>query len=334
MISSVEIGVKQPFIWQVMSEKEREKTEFVFPKQFEMFKFLLYALEKSEFCVTRLHQVDEHEYKVALYHPEKKETVEVRLLLIGDSDINFYGIFAKLANTSSYKLLLGSCGSSQRGDIGKCFVIEEAVKGDRGVLNSKSEFTWESKKYVAKKHGVWPSEISALRERAIFGKKICSTNFLNENVIHESFAEDFLFDMETYDFYDVCTTKNLGRYVCVRFVTDYVCPLKLSADDDKAHHAKSEGLILEKYPELNELALPLAKLKKYYRLRIDIDFGFIFGLDLPLHAEPLNIDTGSVQKIFNYFLFEFNQKLKEVHESLTFQTNALEKNHAKLRTLK
>ncbi len=105
------------------------------------------------------------------------------------------------------------------------FVVEEATKGDRGALNYRQEFVWEQKNLDTRTHSLWVPELYSLKQEKIQLRKICSTNFLNETVIDDRFAKDYLFDMETFDFYDICVKKGVKMFSCVRFVTDHVAPL-------------------------------------------------------------------------------------------------------------
>jgi len=55
-----------------------------------------------------------------------------------------------------------------------------------------------------------------------------------------------LYDMETYDFYDVCVKKNMASFSCVRFVTDWVL-----------EKAAAEVIGINEYLDKIEQRLPL-----------------------------------------------------------------------------
>lgn len=232
---------------------------FIFPKLFEFFKFLSYFLEHH--IVLDLRQIDDYEYHLVIFREPLHECYRFRILLINDSDINFYGIFSKLAQNApdTNYLLIGSCGSGVLADLGRLFIVSEAVKGDRGKLDASQRFQWEKNKRAARNHHLWESELHALGVAQVTQKTTCSTNFLNATIIDKEFA-DSLFDMETYDF---CYKREVRMYSCVRFVTDYVSPLdnELSA---KEYGEKVQSRVPFELPELE-----LANLKKIYSAEAD-----------------------------------------------------------------
>ncbi len=220
----------------------------VFPKLFEFFKFICFLRSKpKDYTILNIVQVDEHEYELgvlATWRPwgdlpcvasvfgdeeeeHSKRTLKLRVLLVNDSDINFYSIFGKLVDSTSqtYYMLVGSCGSGVESDLGKLFFVNSAVKGDRGTLDHNQIFHWNREKLEERDHRLWDTEQHQLSNHSVTSSKICSTNFLNSNVIDEHFANGFLFDMETFDFYDICSKNGIKNFSCVRFVTDYVLSL-------------------------------------------------------------------------------------------------------------
>lgn len=87
-----------------------------------------------------------YEYTLIIYREleGQGEFYRFRVLLINDSDINFYGIFSKLAqNTPINYLLIGSCGSSTHDDL---VIVNEAGKGDHGKLEGQQRFVWDQAK--------------------------------------------------------------------------------------------------------------------------------------------------------------------------------------------
>jgi hypothetical protein len=109
-----------------------------FPKPFEFFKFFQYLMvdtSKKVYDVTSNAQNPNKEFIITIFCGVRREYLSLKVLLIDDSDINFYSIFSELVNDGEYYILVGSCGSSKIEDIGKKFYIKSAIKGDRGKLN-------------------------------------------------------------------------------------------------------------------------------------------------------------------------------------------------------
>lgn len=77
----------------------------VFPKSFEFFKFLNFFMIDQRYIVNALERHDMHEYymHISVVDDKRLETYKFKILLIDDSDINFYGIFAKLAGSKDKK---------------------------------------------------------------------------------------------------------------------------------------------------------------------------------------------------------------------------------------
>src|SRR3989338_6268468 len=131
------------------------KTVFVFPKSFEFFKFLTYLLDNHH--ILDIQQKDEYEYHIIWFNGADESIVyRFEVLLINDSDINFYGLFSKLLENVGYiYILIGSCGSHKTNDIGNCYYVNRAFKGDRGRLTADSNFIYEERKRAKQKHRLW-----------------------------------------------------------------------------------------------------------------------------------------------------------------------------------
>lgn len=214
----------------------------VFPKPFEFVKFLTQLVEEDAFLVLDIiHPYGELEYCLFVQHVESSKCYCFRVLLIGDSDINFYGILSKLmARSSNRYLLMGSCGSSDFADLeeytvainketggkrlcdadaqvspeeekkvfGHMFVVEKAFKGDRGYLDLSSTFRLKEDKVSSRMQQMFPADrhaLEALVQPPVQKRQACSTNFMNENTIAPQFSKSTLFDMETFDFFDLCS---------------------------------------------------------------------------------------------------------------------------------
>lgn len=230
-----------------------------------------------------------------------------RILLIDESDIGFYNIFSKLVVSDNRYFLIGSCGSGNEIDcFSKIFYVNEAFKGDRGVLNEKGEFSFDKRKLVSHRARIWDDCFPGqLKKLAIEDRLCCSTNFLNVNIIEDDFAE-CLFDMETYDFYDICKGKGIKNYACFRFVTDYVVPKGLTKEtvdqliDDTRRKFLSEEMY-EQFLESTE-GLTNSQKKKIFRLRLQIDFDFLVDLSEGHTAMPkCNVNEERVNFYFNHF---------------------------------
>jgi hypothetical protein len=215
--------------------------------------------------------------------------------------------------------LIGSSGSSVEADLGKLFYITEAVKGDRGTLSTDLTFSWEIEKQTVRKHLLWDTECMVLKQKNVTSKKICSTNFLNSNVIDKHFETGYLFDMETFDFYDVCEKQGVKKYSCVRFVTDYVVPLGARKDE----HLKDRIWDI-KNPSFESLLpkdhyLDLDHLKKFVRLMLDVDFSFLFSLSMAGNEIGADIEENieRVNTYFNYFLEQFELKMQKADPTIS-----------------
>lgn len=46
--------------------------------------------------------------------------------------------------------LVGSCGSNKRGDLGKVFFVNKAIKGDHGSTNLEGVFHWKKDKLISR----------------------------------------------------------------------------------------------------------------------------------------------------------------------------------------
>ncbi|GAM28762.1 hypothetical protein SAMD00019534_119380 [Acytostelium subglobosum LB1] len=297
----------------------------IFPKLFEFYKFLSYLLH-SDYCVVNdIKQVDAYEYRIFLYRldrsKQRQSSLQLPIYLINDSDINFYGIFSKLATNPDHTyILIGSCGSGNLEDFGNLHVVERAVKGDRGRLDARQLFTYEtdSKKITSRQHCLWPADMNSFHQSGMELRQACSTNFMNTNIITESF-KNYLFDMETFDFYDICTNQSISMYSCVRFVTDYVIDLGKSEPTTDVYYGmvSSKKAIEDQFPDqlLEKLKdLPLSSAKKLIRLRLKFNFDFVFNLHLENNLLKTDhpFKPANVEKYYDYFNREYRNKIQTV----------------------
>jgi hypothetical protein len=326
-------------------------TVFIFPKLFEVFKFLSSLFENPSVVVLDIRQKDECEFVVTVWrhHFEQDCYFAFRILLINDSDINFYGIFSKMLvdkTESGYEggynpsyLLIGSCGSSDPSDLGKVFLVDEAIKGDRGKLDETQRFEWDPEKETKRTHKFWDTEIHALQKVHVEKKKTCSTNFINDTIIDKRF-EGFLFDMETYDFYDICEKNQIKTFSCLRFVTDYVLPLNTKVnlkDYFQLPYFKQTDirqlLVSESKQERVE-SKQMKKMKKMTRLQMKIDFDFIFALNLDeckCSERIMFLNATNVEKFYMFFLDKYRAKIQMVGGSCPDGALLLSKNQEKYR---
>lgn len=210
-------------------------------------------------------------------------------------------------------------------DLGKFFSITNAIKGDRGFLDCKQQFKIDSKKISESKrpHRLGKIETDQLEDFSITGKTICSTNFLNMTIIHEDFA-DCLFDMETYDFFDICRL-NQSAFGCIRFVTDYVLPL--NGEEDISAQRKFLLKHLKEIQKTEPFCEPWKKLdkkarkiedikvlKKFVRLRLSHEFKFLFHLNINGNEIPgeYYYQKDNVEKLHRHLSKAFVAKLEEV----------------------
>eukprot|EP01080_Neovahlkampfia_damariscottae_P012371 gene12371-6039_t len=253
------------------------KTVLVFPKRFEFFKFLSFLKNSYEVFVTHFEvSVPDH----ALFD----------CLIVHESDILFntqfrdYSKESNIFKISNY-VLIGSCGSSVTSDFGKIFVVDKYCKGDRGEIERAQ----------------CPQKYSS---NTVKPKSICSLNFLNANIIDPTY-KNYLFDMETYDFFQVCEQYKLGNAYRFRFVTDLLSSslevslmdyLKMCIDNMEKHLSSMKDIFKEFKLEINEYNLTnceklYEKLRKLIRYLSVFDYHCIIELvDSELHLKKKDLD--------------------------------------------
>ena len=205
---------------------------------------------------------------------------------------------------------------------------------------------WDKEKETTRQHRLWESEVHALQKFGVEKKKTCSTNFLNTTVIHQKFEKDYLFDMETYDFYDICKKNGIKKYSCIRFVTDYVLPLDTeeSADQYFKHGYFELKKVQSQLSTMNgdlpnemkgENKPNMESMKKFVRLKMRIPFDFIFALNLEecrstekMMEKLILINERSVEKYYLFFLENYRKKLQQVGGKRT-TGNILQQNREK-----
>jgi len=144
-------------------------------------------------------------------------------------------------------------------------------------------------------------------------------------IIHQDFA-DYLFDMETFDFFDICGL-NQSSFGCVRFVTDFVLPLNGKLDPQ---HQTQRDFIMTQLKKLKEevdwcpsfqklvdLAIKIEDmrvLKKYLRLSLNHDFEFLFQLNIQGNEVigGYTYQKDSVEKLHRHLSKAFITKLEEI----------------------
>jgi hypothetical protein len=199
---------------------------------FEFYKFLSYMMFSVYTLVLDLERLSDFHLLLRVYYKPKDKLYEFPILLVDESDIKFYSIFRTLLKTQTRYVLIGSCGSSDPNDLGKSFYVSQAFKADRGTLDEHNRFHLRTDKLDHIDHKLRRDEEFFLQQAGLQAKKACCTNFLNETIIDKTFETGFVFDMETYDFYDVCKNTDQSGFTCVRFVTDHVRSLPLHATND------------------------------------------------------------------------------------------------------
>jgi hypothetical protein len=292
----------------------RRQKIFVFPKIFEFFKFFSFLLKSSN---TAIHDCSKtslpngsiiFEIILRTYLKDFK----LKCIVVDESDINFYSISKDFIDTKHDYFLLGSCGSLNHSELGRSFVISEAIKGDRGILDSQNKFIFSEKKLVSKSHKMNKYLLFDLTE-----KKISSSNFLNTAQYLPKKYNDYLFDMETFDFYDLCSSNNVECFSSVRFVTDICDEVSL----------KEFGLLLtQQMKGINSNFVYVKKrldqiqnveeIKKLVRLVSHYTFEFIFSMELEETVQNNCKPSLSVIDTYTFLVKIYNQKIKESIESI------------------
>ena len=196
----------------------------LFPKKFEFFAFVKSTQPNTLYFSSTLNiwQLNYSTYTLYVAYFDKSDYEFMRML----SQLMLTQ--EKLKNLNL--VLIGSCGSTVESDFGKVFLIQEAIQGDRGFLQTKNEFIFREEKKLATPYKP-TQEIEYFPAFTDTTKKnISSSNFLNETDYLS--LEDFsLFHMETFYFYETCKHFDITSYICFRFVTDFVFPKSPPIED-------------------------------------------------------------------------------------------------------
>ncbi|EGC31685.1 hypothetical protein DICPUDRAFT_156425 [Dictyostelium purpureum] len=196
-------------------------------------------LKTPDISNSETHKVNNSEmyYPFPVYDIKYHNYYHFTFLVIDESDINFRKIlqakWEKVSETNNNHhvlarptlLLMGSCGSPNKVDFQKFFIIENAHKYDRGELREDRVFVSRSTKVLKNAHSLEIFTLNRLKNSVGAKKDILTTNFINQAKIDdEENYKDCLLDMETWDFYDICEYLKkkglIGGYGSIRFVTD------------------------------------------------------------------------------------------------------------------
>uniref|UniRef100_A0A7S2ABH4 Uncharacterized protein n=1 Tax=Stereomyxa ramosa TaxID=1078864 RepID=A0A7S2ABH4_9EUKA len=280
----------------------------VFPKFFEFFKFFNHLLQN--------HFLFDISYKNDCYYlfVNNRYPFIVNCYVVGDSDIEFNQLISKIIHGKNHDklILIGSCGSDNEKNLGKMFLVKKAIKGDRGTLDSNNVFRIRKDKLLETNYKINHDDLLRL---ACDQKNIISTNFLNENIIDNSF-EGNLFDMETFDFYDICDTNDIKEYYSLRFVTDLVLPIggNINIEDYKEIIINNDSKN-EKLHDLGDFK-SLRDLKKYYRMRCALEKVWNSLLNLKFQSTKLHlVNTNSIQFYEGYFRRIYNKLLSKIENT-------------------
>jgi len=112
--------------------------------------------------------------------------------------------------------------------------INNAHKVDRGYLDSDNKFRYRLDKTMQRPCKKTEDLLNNLKLNDF---DICSMNFLNESYIDSS-LKDYLHDMETFDFYDICKATDRKCYLSIRFPTDLLC----DPPDENSHGFKNKRI--------------------------------------------------------------------------------------------
>jgi hypothetical protein len=202
----------------------------IFPKRFEFFKFIL-SIEKE---IRHVQEFDDSLFKLQVIRD--KLLYEITCLIIDDSDIMFLlklnRFLMNYTDRETKCLLIGTCGlrrskkesiticlNDQKLCVGMCNYVTRALKIDRGEI-MKSLFKINHKKTLIEEV-MYDSCLQALVSDF---RNIPETNCSNQLII--SWADeteiDQLYDMETYDFFKICSQHKVTCLGALRVVSDII----------------------------------------------------------------------------------------------------------------
>jgi hypothetical protein len=246
---------------------------FIFPKEFEFFKFLSFGLKEEKIvamdeCEGRFHlelALPANEFVFQKERQDGKEEYHyhsVHCYVPQESDIGFHHLFHRIlqehhdehdSGAERLIVLIGSCGSTDDKDLGKLFHVKEATKLDRGRTSVDNTFSPRADKLLTERHELGTTLqllFGSLEERRTF-----SVNFLNEAQVvvavdereeQPSWNKEYagLYDMETYEFFQLCRSNDIKYFTCLRFVTDKVSTFPAGKPD---HFESASTLNLQLY---------------------------------------------------------------------------------------
>ncbi|KAI8821612.1 uncharacterized protein EV422DRAFT_566701 [Fimicolochytrium jonesii] len=223
----------------------------VFLKNFEFWKAI--GALKNIIVHTRIRNVT-HEFDVVCYNKGTAEDPKYRIFLckvIDDSDIKFllklndfmraFKEHYRHHNFHEFRFaVFGTCGTIKETNIGAAFYINVAHKGDRGHLRNLPALSAPADAPAQEKHYLWVSDSRAKKKlcarvpaprdtpltdhgwRAMLtaeGAAICSMNSLMESS-QPIIPGVHLYDMETYDFFEIVLSHGATLLGAIRVVSD------------------------------------------------------------------------------------------------------------------
>ena len=351
---------------------------FIFPKFFEFYKLIKYLgedililkyFEDTQICTIK-YNLREHKYtKHDKDNHTKNVIAEIQTIVIDSSDIEFHELFRNISTKIleieqimdlKYNtiILLGSCGVSKSGMLESIYLINKAYKmgrGKIGILNKYSFFDKIIDKNKSIEMRINDFSLDMYLNSNITKHESITTNFIIEDDdIFKSLNIDRIYDMETYNFYDIC--KNILKdrcYHCIRFPTDVVInensiitkyelynsiPLSdtlkqgiLKIEGFMKNNkvtSKSEGILLGIFNKYFRLFILI---KNYIRNNIDVKFEF-----LEIHPWVSNLNTNKMKglvininkcsklKIMNTFKYKMDKINQKILKSITGECKEIE----------
>jgi hypothetical protein len=292
---------------------------FIFSKYFEFYKFVAFLYKCDHVFLMNVNKLSDYEVSFIFYYKNKNEIIQLNCLIINDSDINFYSIISKLLNEKNKKyILIGSCGSYHYNELKKLCFIEKSFKIDRGILIKNNVFKIREDKITTREPKLdflTKNYYEMLNTKNIIKlKNSTSSNYIVDNLIDNKYI-NYVADMETYDFYDVCLKNNISQYYCVRFITD----IYRQEEQSKLNYLDNLKMCLNekdfRFLYLDLQNFELEDIKKLIRLSITIDFEKILEFDftdnyfLSPQQNSYNI-TYNENKLNDYYQLFKNQYMK------------------------
>lgn len=247
---------------------EKNLPVFIFPKLFELEKSVS-ALQKL--VKKQLPNDKKKLLKIEKSHSEnyncsilKWTTSEREFQFVGvainDSDIEFQANYVRLlqgVNCSQLSLILcGTCGSNTDRNFLDVFVINKAIKVDRGdLVQEGGRCVIRSRPEKIKTKEIDESHLSDENSTVLCSNYVM--NIHNGGVFSEEYLSYNLFDMETYEFITISKIREVCEIACYRIVSDLYVGNNgqyLSMREEKKTKLEKEKKSMRKKIDMTNLA--------------------------------------------------------------------------------